>query len=182
MKYLWLLRHAKATPSAPGGGGDALRPLSPSGRRDATALGRRLAAGEGVFGLDESVPIPRQVVCSSAVRTRQTAEALCLAMGRSEATESYRSLYGADPGTALGIVREFDSEADSVMLLGHNPTMYELAWDLISTEVPSLDGRELLRTRGFPPCALAVLCLEIETWQSARDTCGSLAGLFAPPY
>ena len=47
-----MLRHAKAASDAPWGGGDEHRPLTARGRRDATALGRRLATEPVGFGFD----------------------------------------------------------------------------------------------------------------------------------
>ena len=110
LRYLWVLRHGKAAGNAPAGGGDKERPLTARGRRDATALGHRLAAGVGVFGLAD-VPLPQVVLCSSAVRTRQTADLVLEAMGGSLPLESLHSLYGANPDTVLGYIRELDDQA-----------------------------------------------------------------------
>jgi phosphohistidine phosphatase len=186
MKYLWLLRHGKAVADAPGG--DRERPLAARGRSDATTLGRRLDAGQGVFGLDK-VPVPQVIVCSSAVRTRQTAELVNGAMADRLPLDAFRSLYGASTATTLRVVRELDDEVDSALVVGHNPTMYQLAWELVAPipgeevddEVEG-DDRSVLRAHGFPTCALAVVALEVSSWEAAAEGVGSLAGLFRPPY
>ncbi|MGO9027032.1 MAG: SixA phosphatase family protein [Acidimicrobiales bacterium] len=188
MKYLWLLRHAKAASDPPRGGGDMERPLTARGRRDATALGRRLGAGEGVFGLRQ-VALPEVALCSAAVRTRQTAELVNRAMGDRLPLDAFRSLYGATTETTLRVIQEIDDDVRSALMVGHNPTIYRLVWELVSP-VPGSDveeeiegdDRSLLRAHGFPTCALAVVALEVETWQACADGRGSLAGLFKPPY
>ena len=129
-RYLWILRHGKAASDAPLGGGDRERPLTARGRRDATALGKALATGEGPFGT-EGVLIPEVVVCSAAVRTRQTAALLVEASGEVLPVEERRSLYEADIDTAMDELREIDDEVSSALLVGHNPTMYRLALELL---------------------------------------------------
>ena len=152
-KYLWVLRHGKAASNAPAGGGDKARPLTARGRRDATAIGHRLAAGVGVFGLTD-VPLPQMVLTSSAVRTRQTADLVLEAMGGDLPLESLHSLYGANPDTVLGYVGELDDDITSAMVVGHNPTAYELAFELWPAW--DADGREagdrsILATTAFRP-------------------------------
>ena len=107
-KYLWILRHGKAASDAPWGGGDRERPLAARGRRDASALGKALATGEGPFAVDGAVS-PQVVVCSAAVRTRQTADLLIDASGMRLPLGQWRSLYEADVDTALEDVRFIDS-------------------------------------------------------------------------
>lgn len=185
-KYLWVLRHGKAASNAPAGGGDKARPLTARGRRDATAIGHRLAAGVGVFGLTD-VPLPQMVLTSSAVRTRQTADLVLEAMGGDLPLESLHSLYGANPDTVLGYVGELDDDITSAMVVGHNPTAYELAFELLAASWDA-DGHEagdrsILRDHGFPTCSLAVIGLPARSWSEVGDAGGgSLAGVFSPPY
>jgi phosphohistidine phosphatase len=188
VRYLWILRHAKASADAPSGGSDMRRPLAERGRRDATALGRRLAAGEGVFGL-EGVPIPEVMLCSSAIRTNQTAQLVRRELGATQPLELYRSLYGATAETALRYVREIDDGARSALLVGHNPTVYQLAFDLVGPvpgagEPDPAESADLdrLRNHGFPTCALAVVALPVDSWEEVAEGRGWLAGVFSPPY
>ena len=133
VKYLWVLRHAKATPHGRGGGGDYDRPLTARGRRDALALGNRLAAGVGVFGLD-GVALPQIVLTSSATRTAETAALVIEGMAKPLPVESYRSLYQSGTETILQYVREIDDDLISAMVVGHNPTIYRLAWELLAPD------------------------------------------------
>jgi phosphohistidine phosphatase len=183
VRYLWVLRHGKAASDAPWGGGDRERPLTARGRRDATALGNRLAGEKPVLGL-EGVRRPDLAICSSAVRTRQTARLIAKALSNRLPLDSYRSLYGADTGVVLGYVREIDQSVQSALVVGHNPTMYELVWELLAGEEGDRPGgdRVTLEAHGFPTCALAVLSLPVDSWEDVVSGSGSLAGLFKPPY
>lgn len=187
MRYLWILRHGKAAADPPRGGSDKERPLAEKGLRDATALGYRLAAGRGVFGLRD-IPVPVAAVCSAAVRTRETAEAVASAMGGQLPIELLHSLYGANTDTTMRYIREIDDGAESALIVGHNPTMYQLAWELLpvpaalDSDRSTGDDRSVLRDHGFPTCALAVLRLDVNSWECVTAECGSLEGVFTPPY
>jgi phosphohistidine phosphatase len=183
VRYLWLLRHGKAASDAPWGGSDRDRPLTGRGRRDAGALGKRLAGGEPVLGL-EGVPRPQLVICSSAVRTHQTAALVEEAMGDELPLYSYDALYGAETDVVLQYIREIDEDAKSVLLVGHNPTVYQLAWELLTDRHGdrARTDRATLESHGFPTCALAVLAMEVSAWEDAADECATLRGVFKPPY
>jgi phosphohistidine phosphatase len=187
-RYLWILRHGKAASDAPLGGGDRERPLTARGRRDATALGKALATGERPFGT-EGVVVPEVVVCSVAVRTRQTAALLVEASGEILPVEERRSLYDADTDEAMNELREVDDEAASALLVGHNPTMYRLALELLveggdraTNGFAARRGRQALEAHEFPTCALAALHLPIDRWSDASGGIAELRGLFTPPY
>jgi phosphohistidine phosphatase len=204
-KYLWLLRHAKATPHGRRGGSDYDRPLTTRGRRDASALGHRLAAGVGVFGLDE-VALPQVALSSAAARTSETAALVAEGVAASLVIESYRSLYQAGTETILQYIREIDDDVISAMVVGHNPTIYRLAWELLPSEGGGSaarsgsvsggsgsgsaggpaggrpDGREQLKEHGFSTCSLAVMVLPISSWSDVTEESASLAGVFSPPY
>ena len=194
-RFLWILRHAKAASDAPWGGDDRQRPLTARGRRDASALGRRLA-GEP-FDLDvdgglEGVPRPEVALCSAAVRTRQTADLVAEGMGGLLPVDAYHSLYGADPGLLFQYVREIDEGVRSALVVGHNPTVFEASWQLLDdpgpTEGESILGgqgpsdRATLEALGFPTCALAVLGLQVGGWEDVAHGCATLLGVFKPPY
>jgi phosphohistidine phosphatase len=203
VKYLWLLRHAKATAHGRRGGNDYDRPLTTRGRRDALALGNRLAAGVGVFGLD-GVALPQLVLTSSAARTSQTAALVAEGMEAKLPIDGYRSLYQAGTEAILQYIQEIDDDLISAMVVGHNPTIYRLAWELLpgdgggTTEESAAsgesgsapgepgsdgsDGRQELREHGFSTCTVAVLVLPVASWSEVAEESASLAGVFSPPY
>jgi phosphohistidine phosphatase len=134
MTTLIVLRHAKAADGI--GMADADRPLTGRGRRDAAAAGEHLRD----LGL-----APRMVLCSPAVRTRQTLEALRL--GADSAVSYERRIYQNDVDLLFDLLRTADAE--SLLVIGHNPALHQLVADL---GAPELDR--------FPTSACAVLTVE----------------------
>jgi len=184
VRHLWLLRHGKAASDAPWGGSDRERPLTARGRRDARALGARLAGEQPVLGL-EGVPQPDLAICSAAIRTRQTADLVVEAMGGRLPVDAYDALYGADTDLLLQYVREIDEGVRSALFVGHNPTVFEVAGLLLRVPADSDDpttDRAVLEAHGFPTCALAVLTLGVDAWEDVVHGCADLAGVFKPPY
>ncbi|MGC5166038.1 SixA phosphatase family protein [Luteimicrobium sp. DT211] len=111
-RRLVLLRHAKAEPA--GSGPDHARPLALRGRAQATQVGQTLTAA----GL-----VPDVVLCSSALRTRQTWD---LVAGRLPATPAVTvddALYHLTVRELLALVHELPDDARTVLVVGHEPTM-----------------------------------------------------------
>jgi phosphohistidine phosphatase len=178
VRHLWILRHAKAVPESTWSGLDRDRPLTARGRRDATALGHRLADEDPPLGLAGSAA-PELALCSNATRTRETAELVLAAREERVPLDAYRSLYQADPETVLTYLREVDEHARSALVVGHNPAMYLLTWDLL---VDGSEDRDALEAGGFPTCGLAVVALDVGGWEDVAPGCGTLVGMFTPPY
>lgn len=159
MKRLYLLRHAKSD-WATEAGSDHERPLAPRGRRSASTIGRFLA---------QQPHPPDRIVSSTAVRARSTAEIAVESGGLRCALELEERLYGGSPETLLAVMREASDEAESLMLVGHEPT-----W---SVTAERLVGRCNLR---FVTGALARIDLSIGSWSGARFESGTLAWLVTP--
>ena len=132
----------------------------------------------------EDLPTPEQIICSAAVRTRQTADLVVQGMGAPLALEAYKSLYEAQPDLVLQYVREVDAGVSSLLVVGHNPTTYQLVWELFVNrdDDGSVGDRAALERHGFPTCALAVLALSVGAWDDVAPGCARLVGLFKPPY
>jgi len=118
---LYLLRHAKAVPWAPGID-DFSRRLADRGRRHAEALAdwarRHLSP-------------PDTVLCSPSARTVETLAPWFAAWPDLEAVTRYpKSLYHASPGTLLAQLGEAFALSNSVLLVGHNPGFEDLAFSL----------------------------------------------------
>ncbi len=198
-RTLWLLRHAKAVADPPPGGDDFDRVLAPRGRRDAEALGRLIGPTGKGLGLGK-VRLPQLALVSPAARTTETADLVLEGMGpgagggagaggagagagaggATTPQEHPDDLYGAEPDEVLALLRLLPDEVTSVMVVGHNPTAHALAGGLISAE--DTKGRDLALRRGFPTCALGLFRLEIATWTEVDARCGTLLGLFIPPF
>jgi phosphohistidine phosphatase len=162
-RTLYLLRHAKSSWDDPTLG-DHERPLAPRGRRGAKRIAQHLRR----LGSE-----PELVLCSSATRTRETLELLAPATDTST-IRIEDGLYGASSDELLGRIRQVPDAVASVMLIGHNPGLHELALVLASA------GDELERLeRKFPTAALATLALA-ETWSRLEPAGATLAAYVVP--
>jgi phosphohistidine phosphatase len=151
-RRLYLLRHAKSSWKEHGLA-DHDRPLAGRGRRAAKAMRRHLRA-QGVE--------PDLVLCSTATRARQTLEGIEPALARG-ATRVEPALYGAAPADLLNCLHEIAPRVRSVMVIGHNPGLEELAL-LLARDGPNVRDLEAK----FPTGALATLAFQGPGW-SALD-------------
>jgi phosphohistidine phosphatase len=163
MKRLYLLRHAKSSWDDPGLA-DHDRPLAPRGRRAAARLALHLRA-EGIR--------PELVLCSSAVRARQTLERISDALGDAEILVE-PDLYASDADGLLERLQRVAGTTGSAMVIAHNPGLQDLALELVSS------GQDLERLRErFPTGALATVRFD-GAWRDLAPGAGALVGLVTP--
>lgn len=148
MDRLILMRHGKAERHAQTGG-DFERALAPSGREDAAVMGKVLA------GLNYS---PEVVLVSSARRTRETAELVAASFPMAR-VEHRRDLYHADPEEIVQALEDEGDAVSTVMVVGHNPGMHELALRLALQGGASPIQTNKLRGR-FPTSTVVVFKMD----------------------
>lgn len=148
MHTLYLLRHAKSSWDD-SSLTDHQRPLAPRGVHAAAAIAAYLESRNVQVDL---------VLCSTAVRTRQTLDLIMPALG-DPPVEFEDELYGASDDELIDRLRRVPDSARSVMAIGHNPGMHDLALRLAAAgeRLPQLAAK-------FPTAALATLELGGETW------------------
>ncbi len=162
---LFLLRHGKSSWDDPSID-DHDRPLAPRGRRAAA----RIADYAMKTGIR-----PDLILCSSAMRARQTLERIAPGLGRDAETHIERSLYGASQDWLLERLHAIPDEVDSVMMIGHNPGVQDLAL-LLAKEGP-------LRSRladKFPTAGLATLAFGRVGWTDLDSESGELVDFVVP--
>ena len=164
MKRLYLLRHAKSSWKEPGLP-DHDRPLAGRGRRAAKAIARHLRE-QGIE--------PQLVLCSPARRARETLEAIEPALGR-RAVRVEPELYGASAGVLLEQLRGVRDDLESVMLVGHNPGLQQLALAL-ARPAPELDELEAK----YPTAALVTLAFPGPSWRDLDRGTAELVGFVRP--
>ena len=154
MKRLVILRHAKAEKDA-ARRVDSDRALAPRGEADAAGMGRIFVL-RGVH--------PDAIVASPARRALQTAKIVAreLDFPWSEIRHE-KQAYLADPETLLDIVREAPDEIGTLLLVGHNPGVSELAHALARRFAEEL-----------PTCAAVAIDCAVDTWARVQPGCGSL--------
>lgn len=167
MKTLYLLRHAKSDWGNPGLD-DHDRPLAARGERAAAVMGVHFAQQQYQ---------PSLVLCSSALRTRQTLEALLPHLPGQPELMVEEGIYLASCGRLLARVQELDDGQSGVLLIGHNPGIAELAQTLAgSGERASL--RHLAAR--FPTAASAVCEFDLERWRDLAPGSGRLLSYATP--
>lgn len=165
-RTLHLLRHAKSSWDDPGLE-DRDRPLAPRGRR----AGRLLASHIEQHGIGVDL-----VLCSSALRARQTLELVLPALRGAPDVRTEERLYGAGVAGLLSRLRSVDESDRRVLLIGHNPALQDLAERLAG------DGDAAARQalyRKFPTGALATLSVG-STWDSLSGGGAYLQSLVLP--
>lgn len=155
MKQLYLLRHAKSSWDDPDID-DFDRTLNKRGRRAAKAM----AAYFREAGL-----APSAVLCSPAKRTRETLKYLQPALGEAP-VQFDRRIYEASYQTLLHCLADLPSEAESALLIGHNPGLERLALYLMSDRG---HGAGAVRMQDkYPTGSLAILLAPANDWASLK--------------
>jgi len=157
------MRHAKS--DYPAGVADHERPLAPRGIREAGLAGDWLRA---------NVPTIDGVLCSTATRARQT-----LARSGIDAPARYSErLYGATPGAMIDEISETADAIATLLVIGHEPTMSELALTLADDDGTDAAVVERISTK-FPTSAIAVLTVP-GAWKGLEPRRAALTGFEVP--
>lgn len=144
MRHLILMRHAKAEAKA-ASGDDHDRGLTDRGRHDAEIIGKALADA----GLK-----PDLALVSDAARTRQTWEEVAHAFPDARVRFD-KKLYNASSHTIRDAIERVAEDADTVMLVAHNPGVPMAMLELL---IEGAEGASVLeKARGSFPTASAVV-------------------------
>ncbi len=169
MRQLLLLRHAKSSwddASMP----DRDRSLNARGRRSAATMRQAMRD----LGL-----APDVVLVSTARRTMETLDAL-EPWDDAPLVEPMDSLYLANPMQLLGALHSIAETVRSVLLIGHNPGMHDLALSLAGPRAIAAGGEnERALAAGFPTGALAEFVVA-GSWWDLREGGGRLVRFLTP--
>lgn len=168
MKTLGLFRHAKSDWN------DARlrdfdRPLNERGRQGAALMGKHIK--------DEFCNWDR-IIASPAVRVTQTIDIAGEAAGSSPPINWDRRIYLASSATLLDLILEEQPGSDRIIMVGHNPGMEDLIFDLVPDDGSS-PLRDIVEVK-FPTATFAVLELDIDDWADAAEGCARLVHLKRP--
>lgn len=172
MLKLALLRHAKSSWENPDSS-DFDRPLNARGLHAAPEAGRHLR------GLSFA---PSLILCSPAARTRETLDLALPEMRLAAPPEIVfdDKLYLAPPAEMLDRLRKADAKHLSVLMVGHNPGMHNLADALAG---PGPEASEALNERlseKFPTAAIAVFTFNKKSWRDVGPRTGRLTEFWTP--
>ena len=155
---LIMMRHAKSSWNDPALD-DFDRPLNARGVRDAPRIGRWLV---------DQGHTPEEVLCSSAIRAKQTLDGLAFQTPVMFLPE----LYMASPAKILGAIQAAFSSC--LLVVAHNPGMSMLATDLVA-EPPNHP-----RFDDFPTASTLVLSFDMDEWSHVRAGTGCVLGFVTP--
>ncbi|HUQ13311.1 MAG TPA: histidine phosphatase family protein [Novosphingobium sp.] len=168
MKTLGLFRHAKSGWADPRAR-DFDRPLNERGEKGAVLMGRHIR--DTGFRFD-------RVLASPALRVTETIELASKAFGRSFPVEWDRRIYLASSATLIDLLRDLEGEPSAVLMVGHNPGLEDVIFDLVPD-----DGSSPLRDEvevKFPTASFAVLELDIARWADLAEGRARLTALTRP--
>lgn len=135
------------------------RPLNDRGRESAELIGKQLATEKLIDPL---------LICSPALRTRETAE-LLLKNSNLRAEERFdERIYDASLRDLMQVISEIPDDKQVVIMIGHNPGFEEL--------LEFLTGQ----ARHMPTCALAKIKFDVASWSEVRTGEGSLEWFVTP--
>ncbi len=154
MKEICLVRHAKSSWKYPALD-DFERPLNKRGRKNAALMGqviRRLR-----FSAD-------LMITSPASRAAMTARTLAFEINYPlESIQYLATVYESNETDLLHFIRELDDNLQTVMLIGHNPTITGLANSLGNFPISNI-----------PTCGICCLALSINSWSEIKKKTGQL--------
>jgi len=168
MKTLILLRHAKSD-WTDRSMRDFDRPLNARGIKGAAVMGAYCARENMRFDI---------TLASPAVRVTETIDHFEASYGQALKPDWDRRIYLASSVTLIDVVRDGGKSASSVLMVGHNPGLEDLIFDLVPD-----DGSSPLRAtveEKFPTAALAAMQCAIDDWADLDNRCARLTALVRP--
>jgi len=168
MKRLMLLRHAKS-----GDDGtvarDFDRPLNAKGRRAARAVGRYMRDRALHFDV---------VIASPATRVAETLHEVEAIYGADLAPQWDKRLYLATADELLDAVHRAPADAETILLVGHNPGLEQLVLRLVPRRTEG-DARGEVEIK-YPTASLAEMAFAVDRWDKVSDGGGDLVRFVRP--
>jgi phosphohistidine phosphatase len=158
MKTLFLLRHAKSSWKDETLA-DFDRPLNRRGKRAAETIGNYFKT---------HAIVPELILCSPAVRARETLELVSKAAKWSTEVRYDQRIYEASGMRLAEIVTQIDNDRKAAMLVGHNPGMEELLFLLTAERVE------------IPTATVAKIAVKATKWVHASDKRATLEWVVKP--
>jgi phosphohistidine phosphatase len=167
LKTLFLLRHAMSQRSS-GWDNDFERALTDRGRHAASVIGS-LMRDQG--------RVPSLVIHSAAHRAAETWRLIAPELRVEIPATAYDALYLASPQHLFTTVTSTAEEHASVLIVGHNPGLHDLA-NVLVREGAREDIARL--RRGYPAGALSEIQFDVDCWSELRPETGRLEWMVFP--
>jgi len=155
MKTLYLLRHAKSSwkqPETP----DFERPLNSRGKKDAPFMGKILQAKNANIDL---------IISSPAKRAKKTARKVAKQIAyKKEKIVLNQEVYEANISEIFNILQQINGGINSMMLVGHNPTLTDVANLLLKDS----------KIENIPTSGVVAITFDCQKWAEIEETKGNL--------
>ena len=168
MKLLGLYRHAKSD-WHDARARDFDRPLNGRGRKGAAIMGQHIR-GLGIRW--------DRVIASPAVRVAETIEIGAQAIGKTFPVNWDRRIYLASSAILLDLLREIEGDPATILMVGHNPGLEDLIFDLVPDDGSS-PLRDVVEDK-FPTATFALLECDVEKWADLDEGKARLTQLTRP--
>jgi phosphohistidine phosphatase len=166
MRRLMLLRHAKTERAEPGER-DRDRKLTKRGRADVPAIGAYMAR----HGL-----IPDLAIVSPATRAQETWALLAAAFAKVPRVVTDERVYNATAEKLIGVISE-TRQAHALLVIGHNPSLHDVAVQLIASG--EVAARERVNEK-LPTSGLVLIDLPFDDWSLLHPQSGRLERFVSP--
>ena len=121
--------------------------------------------------------VPDLIVASTATRVRETLDLLLPAFAKPPKVVPDERIYEAEAEALLGVIKETAGAVHSLLLVGHNPGLAELAALLMASG--DVEARQRLIEK-FPTAALAVIDFALDDWGKLHPKAGRLDRFVVP--
>jgi phosphohistidine phosphatase len=166
MRRLQLLRHAKTERPEPGER-DRDRKLTARGRADAPIIGAYMVRHRLV---------PDLALVSPAVRAEETWALIAVALGKSPRVKRDARIYNAGTEALIEVIGDA-RDAGTLLIVGHNPGLHDLAVQLIASG--EVDARERVNEK-LPTAGLVVIDFPYDDWSRLHPHSGRLERFVSP--
>jgi len=166
MRRLLLLRHAK-TERPESGERDRDRKLTARGRADAPVIGAYMA---------QHRLVPDLALVSPVARAEETWVLIAEAFKKTPRVVKDERIYNAAAETLVRIVGAA-GDARTLLVVGHNPGLHDLAVQLIASG--DVETRQRVEEK-LPTCGLVVVDFTFDDWSLLHDRSGRLERFVSP--
>lgn len=166
MRRLMLLRHAKTERAEPGMR-DRDRKLTKRGRADAPVIGAYMAH----HGL-----VPDLALVSPVTRAQETWALIAPAFAKTPRVMRDERIYNVSPERLISVIGETRG-ARSLLVVGHNPSLHDVAVQLIAAG--DVEARERVSEK-LPTSGLVVIEFSIDDWSKLHSRSGRLEHFVTP--
>ena len=121
--------------------------------------------------------VPDRVLVSPSARTQETWKFTATAFSSTPAAVTVEQLYEATPRGIVALIKEAPTAAHTLLVIGHNPELHELALMLVASG--DVDARERLQEK-LPTAGLVIMDFAFDDWRNLHRQSGRLERFVTP--